>query len=429
MRWWVRGAGLVPALAVALWPAGDVASGPAGTATLPQELAGYSYLTASVSSSAPGRAIALYQHGYGVEFLDFPQAVVAGADGRATRRLDVAEQRVGGVAQGDPAPMLLSPDGTRVAVGTHDDEQPDLVVVDLADGSVEEHPVPSGRSTLPLAWSADGERIAYLGGEQPTNPHLGSPIAGDVGVLDLADGDAAALPGAEDATAAAFSPDGSELAVQHGAGRLRIVDAQGGGALRSLRVPSGHALDAPDAWSPDGSLLAVPGEDTVAFVDPTGAGGPTPPRLELSGPFLGWTAADRAVLLVPEPDRRGVDPDRQWITEVPLDGGEPQRLASVPTGGGNYAVSRFQLAGGLLPDVEVGGAGPVDRGPWPLWLRLIAAVALAAVVARVLGSVLTRRTALDDTARAEPAQSAGSSTQSGPLTSPGPARSAASTIV
>ena len=90
---------------------------------MPEELAGYSHLTGSVSSSPPGAVAALWQHGYGVEFPDFPQAVVLGAGGDGYRRVDLAEERAGGETQGDPAPMLLSPDGTRVAVGDHDIER------------------------------------------------------------------------------------------------------------------------------------------------------------------------------------------------------------------------------------------------------------------------------------------------------------------
>jgi hypothetical protein len=414
VRWWVRGAVLVPAVLVALLPAGDVAIGAADRATLPEELAGYSYLTASVSRSAPGRAIALYQHGYGVEFMDFPQAVVAGADGEATRRLDVAEDRPSEFGQDEPAPMLLSPDGSRVAVGTYDAAEPDLFVVDLSDGSVAEHSVPVVRSAVPVAWSADGERIAYLGSGRSTDPHSGVPTYGNLGVLDLADGRAEILPAGQGATAAAFSPDGSELAVQRLAGPLQVLDARGESVRRTLSKPHGHALDAPDAWSPDGRLLAVADGNTVAFVDPSGAGAPTPPTLDLSWHrMLGWTAADRIVLLVPEP-RGAVDPHRQWITDVPLDGGEPRRLASVPTGGGNYAVDRFQLAGGLLPDAEVTETGFVDRGPWPVWPRLLAAVALALLAARILSRVIVALTTPDDPAR-RPATP-------GPPTPPGPAQ-------
>ena len=109
---------------------------------MPRELAGYSYLTGSVSSSPPGPAVALFQHGYGVEFMDFPQAVVLGAGGDTYRRVDVAEGRAGAETQGDPAPMLLSPDGRYVAVGDHDTDDPDVAVVDLTTGETTTHALP-----------------------------------------------------------------------------------------------------------------------------------------------------------------------------------------------------------------------------------------------------------------------------------------------
>src|SRR5688572_30027625 len=104
-------------LGVALGPGfirrGEIRPGgePDAPASLPDRIAGYSYLTADVSSDPPGRAIAVYQHGFGVEFFDFPQALVLGADRDVYRRVDLAERRGGSARQGgDPAPMLLSPD-------------------------------------------------------------------------------------------------------------------------------------------------------------------------------------------------------------------------------------------------------------------------------------------------------------------------------
>ena len=141
-------------------------------------MAGYSHLTGSVSSSPPGPAVALWQHGYGVEFLDFPQAVVLGAGGDTYRRVDVAEERAGSETQGDPAPMLLSPDGTRVAVGDHDVERPDVVVVDLTTGETTTHALPAGRSVVPVAWSSDGETLASLVSDEATNPYSGGRITG-----------------------------------------------------------------------------------------------------------------------------------------------------------------------------------------------------------------------------------------------------------
>ena len=123
------------ALAVVLTGSDDGAPAEPGAAAVPRQLAAYSHLTGNVSTSPPGAAVALFQHGWGVELLDFPQAVVLGAGGDVYRRVDVAEDRAGAETQGDPAPMLLSPDGTQVAVGDHDTQDPDVVVVDLLTGA------------------------------------------------------------------------------------------------------------------------------------------------------------------------------------------------------------------------------------------------------------------------------------------------------
>ncbi len=414
---WLLGsvAAAVALLAVALAPTGGAAGGArSGAAALPDRVGEYSHLTGSVSSSPPGRAVALFQHGFGVEFLDFPQAVVVGAHGDVLRRVDLAEDRAGAETQGDPAPMLLSPDGLRIAVGDHDTSRPDLAVLDLADGGVDLFPVTAGRGVHPLAWSSDGRLLAYLSTPEPTNPYGDRPLTGDLGLLDLETGRATDLPGASRVSAAAFAPDGSELAVEQG-GSLE-VRALDGAALRTVGLPAGHRLDGSAAWSPDGRLLAVsatgcpgmrgegwrgcsdPGGAAgagISFIDATGAGRPVPGpldgRVDGAGRVLGWTAADRVAVLVPDAVGGEVhDPDRHWVTEVPLDGSAPRRLSAVPTSDGGYGVGRFQLATGLLTDLEVREAGEVDRGPWPLWLRLAATVALGATAAQTIAVVLRR---------------------------------------
>lgn len=405
------GLALLPALVVALLPGDGPAAADHGVAAgIPDRMAGYSYLTGDVSDSPPGRAVALFQHGWGVEFMDFPQAVAVGAHGDVYRRVDLAEDRAGPETQGDPAPMLLSPEGTRVVVGDHDSDRLDLAVLDLGDGEVTTHALPEGHSAVPVAWSPDGRLVAYLAGATPTNPYSGMPIEGDVGLLDVSSGEVHTLAGATEVSTAAFSPDGSELAVQRSStagGTVEVFDLEGGGR-RSLDLPAGHQLGGADAWSPDGALLAtsrvpfpcldlveearwtacqeewesIP--DVIAFVAATGRPTEVPEPLEgavaESRRVLGWASPREVLVLSARTDGDGSDPDEFWVNRVSLDDGAIERLSVVPTGG-NYGVGRFQLATSLVPDLQVRSAGEPDRGRWPMPLR----VALALVAAAAAG--------------------------------------------
>lgn len=388
------------ALAVALTAHSGTAAADPGEVAVPAQLAPYSHLTGSVSSSPPGAVVALFQHGWGVEFLDFPQAVVLGAGGDVYRRVDAAEDRAGPETQGDPAPMLLSPDGTKVAVGDHDTDEPDVVVVDLRTGRTTTHPLPTGRSVVPLAWSHDGETVAHLLSTEPTNPYSGSRIVGDVGLLDLTD-DTTEVLEERTAVAVAFSPDDSELAVERTGveDRISVVEL-GSGARRAIE--SDGVLAGPAAWSPDGRLLATtttrpdiglpnidsPGIPTgLAFSDAAGGTDvPAARRLPLTAPgrVLGWSASDEVVLLL------GTGVDELVLSRVPLDGAEPRDLMRL-SDLGRYGVGRFQLASDTAARLQVVHPAVVDRGPWPLPVRgaLALVVGLAAWLAVRL--VLRRR--------------------------------------
>ena len=174
--------------------------------------------------------------------------------------------------QGDPGPMLLSPDGLEVALGDHDTRDADLGVVDLGTGDVTTHGLPSARSVIPVAWAPDGRRIAYLAGESPSNPYSGGPIVGDLVLLDRPVRRGRAGAGGKNASTAAFSPDGRRLAVQRttGSGGLAVVDLSSG-AVREL---SADAALAGPARARDGHLLALSDSSEISFVDPNGAGAP-----------------------------------------------------------------------------------------------------------------------------------------------------------
>lgn len=361
----------------------------AGTAVLPERLAGYSLLTGDVAESPPGRAVALLQHGYGVELLDLPQAVVVGWGADAYRRVGEAEDRAGPETQGDPAPMLLSPDGRRVAVGDHDTDDPDLAMVDLATGVTTRHPLPGGESIRPVAWSPDGRRVAYLS-SGATDPSRGDGMDGELTVLDLSSGRTEAVPGADDAVGAAFDPSGTRLAVQHvraSAGALTLVDLVDG---RTREAGRGARLAGPAAWSPDGRVVAVVQRGRskaarVAFVDARTGRRTTDPVLRLgsgivgSAPVLGWTGEDEVVTVLPLPGTETWSGTAQ-LAAVPLDGGEPEVLVGID-GLDSFGVARLQLAQDALADVEVRAVTEVDRGPWPWPWRLALAVATGALVA------------------------------------------------
>jgi hypothetical protein len=393
---------VVAGVVLVLTGQGDPA--PAAAPAVPRVMAAYSHLTGSVSSSPPGPVVALWQHGYGVELLDFPQAVVL-AGGDTYRRVDVAEGRAGSETQGDPAPMLLSPDGTRVAVGDHDMERPDVVVVDLATGSSTTHPLPRGRSVVPLAWSSDGETLASLVSDEPTSPYSGGRITGEVALLGLPGGPAEVLPLEGSAAAAAFSPDGSELAVEQSGG-VTVVDLRDGG-VRSLAVDG--VLAGPAAWSPDGRLIAVttvgppdaapvvgaPGTPTgLSFVDASGRGHAEPERVPLSlagpGRVLGWAGRAEVLTVLAGDGSDGVDGiDEQTLSVVPLDGTEPRTLMRMPDLQ-SYGVGRFQLASAVAGSLAVVEPDDVDRGPWPWPLRAVLAAA-AGLVAWGVARVAVRR--------------------------------------
>ncbi len=410
---WAVGLGAA-ALAVALTSPGDAAPAEPGRAAVPRDLAAYSHLTGSVSSSAPGTAVALFQHGWGVELFDYPQAVVLGADGDAYRRVDAAEDRASAASQGDPAPMLLSPDGTKVAVGTHETADPDVVVVDLLTGEATSHPLPTGQSVVPVAWSRDGTTLAHLLSPEPTNPYTGARITGEVGVLDLGDDTTDLLPG-DDVTAVAFSPDGTELAVERAgtsfadAARITVVDLASG-STRDLEAVG--VLAGPTAWSPDGRLVATttlessgapagapdPGMPTgLAFVDPSGGTSDVPAPMELplaeAGRVLGWTDDGEVVALLEVGRDEPCCVETYELARVPLDGDAPQPLMRI-SDLGSYGVGRFQMASAIVGDLQVVAPDEVDRGPWPLWLRGGLAL-LVGLVAWLVARRVLRRTSPD----------------------------------
>jgi WD40 repeat protein len=352
----------------------------AGAASLPDHIASYSYLTDSVTSDPPGRAIAIYQQGVGVELFDYPQALVLGADGDVYRRVDVAERRSAPMDQGDPAPMALSPDGTRVAIGSNG-RAGDLVLLNLVNGGVTTVPARRNSSVVPLAWSPDGRSVVSIESAYDTNPYSASPISGPLVRIDVESEVVYRYPGLTRATAAAYTPDGRELAVQNG-DALLVADPGTGAPLRVLSE-RGLRLTSAGAWSPDGSLLLV-GPDPfneVGLLDAAGHDRTIGTGIVTAYPPVGWTGATTFLVRTTTSE----------ISEVNVDTGVHLAVTTMDPGlVTHYDVPRFQMATGLLAGLRVRPAGRPDRGVWPAWALLTATV-LAGVPAVLLSYLLVRR--------------------------------------
>jgi len=373
---------LAIAVVVAVLPAGgtghrvEMFSDAPATAVLPSEFAGLSPLTAAVSDAPPGTAVALYSQGaLGSRRLGTSQILVTGLDGHTYRRLDEAER--GGALAPDnewhAAPSVLSPDGTRVAVGRADDR---LAIVDLRSGEATPVGPDTSRSVIPVTWSPDGRRLVFA--EEGTS---GADI-GQLRLLDLATGAVTPLdhtPGPH--WTAPFAPDSSSLAVQVASTELvQIVDT-GGSEVRRVTLGPRQSLATGPSWSPDGRLLVLIEVDgdrvRIAFADATGTGQAVPRSFGLRGDglpdLLGWR--DAGTMLV------GIDDDGGYeIAEVAVDGGAVHVLSRLSHGVLRLArVNALQLATGLVTGVEARDVPGPDRGPWPLWWRIVVgALVLAA---------------------------------------------------
>lgn len=361
-------AGVLGVLAAAALGPGLLAqpAAPVGGTLLPERIAGLSLLTAPVSAAPAGPALLAYVQGdAGPRWLHTAQTVVLGVDGHTYRRLDEAERRGAPAELGtwQDAPVLLAPDGTRVAVGSAGSAA-DVAVVDLRTGRTATLRAVATGLVQPLAWSPDGTRLAYTVGDT------------DSAVLDVASGVSTRL--AAVATAAAFSPDGRRLAVQGSPETevepqraITVVDLGGGAPAELTRAGFGVLIAGSGAWSPDGRWLAVVDNAGVGKLDcvltfvPADPADRTPPpapvATEQQLALVGWAGPDRPLIT------QGGATGHRTIAE-----GTGRRVLSTVGGGTTY---ELQAATALLPTARVGPAGDAERGPWPVWLRLAAAAA------------------------------------------------------
>jgi dipeptidyl aminopeptidase/acylaminoacyl peptidase len=347
----------------------DAASG--GSVSLPRRFASFSFLTGDLAEAPIDRAVAVYVQRNNTledEHQDW-QVLLLDADGsryRRTRAVDFSPSNYplspGGV---EYRPGLLSADGRMFALGGENPAgRRELSVLSVATGTVTRHALPAGVDPRPLAWSPDGRVLAYTA-------TTANSATGPLSLLDVETGKFTTVSGIDAAQEAAFSPDGSQMAVQVGS-EILIVDHEVEGKVqRRLPLAADQRLSGSVAWSPDGTLLALtsfapmaldaggtrPAVQAVAFVDATGrkpsASVPAPIPVDRWTVLQGWRTS-RAIVVW----------DAPHLAQVPLDGTARTTLADA-----SGEVADLQLASGLLTTMTVTESGKVDRGPWPSWAK------------------------------------------------------------
>ncbi|MEV0458281.1 hypothetical protein [Catellatospora methionotrophica] len=386
---------LVAVFAIGLPPVDHRPAAGADAAFLPDELAGLSLLTATVSDAPLGQpAMAVLDQGNLGSTWGSSQVVVIAADGRTYRRLDLAEQRgaVGDDSEWLHAPTRLSPDGRLVAIGDRRRSgTPDIVVLDLVTGQRRAYPLAQPSTYRLLGWSPNGRTLAILtsAAASPDGHGTAPGSEADLVLLDLATGVFTTVQKAltESDGHHCFTGDGRAIAAgthtdQGPAVALYPVD---GSAPRTLPLTGEWHLI---GCAPDGSLLVT----TSPELDPelrlvSATDGAVLRDTRLPQPVsnaLAWRSAPGPILYAPS-----------WLTEggtgrvlaAPFDG--PVTTLSTADEGWFSRVTVLELAADLAGDAVPTSAGP-ERGLWPLWARVVAGV-IAMLAAAVL--VLRRRIA------------------------------------
>ncbi len=234
----------------------------------------------------------------------------------------------------------LSPDDRYLAVINRDDKKGRWLSVHRLDGERLMREGPARRTAfLPsVTWSSSGELLAFVNAD------------GQVELLRTPSGTSSIVPGS--ATAVAFSPDGSQLAVTD-ADTLRFHTVNAFYTARSVAVPRGTYTGYPSpgrgllAFSPDGRWIACTSQTgTVLIWDAA--------RLEVAADLFGHHhyVVD-LVWVAPDVLATGSIDGTVRIWEVP-DGREQRGLeASIGFVGIAYAPAHEAVVGWTMDELVV----------------------------------------------------------------------------
>lgn len=356
---------------------------------VPSTIARYSWFTGLLSTDRFNTATLLYQNGVGVEFFDIPQSVLLSADGSTYRRLEEAESLSIAEDQGDPAVSVLSPDGTFVVTGSAG-RTGEVHVVRLRDGHNRAVTVGVGRTALPIGIGADGRSVLLATSDDVVNRYAEGNNLG-LARLDVDTGQLRDYSAVKNLQAAALSPDGSRIVATSGRG-AQLIDGATGRVVVAFQTPADVSLDG-DAWSPDGTRIAMVDRAAMLVVDVTGRRTVTR-RLPLTGvqygSALGWRD-ESTVLVHGVTDTSANTSELYWVDTTT---GKQTSIASYTPNFTGASLVRPDAARDLVPLWRI-EQQTVDRGPVPLPFGLLMAVTIGSAVAGIV-SILTRQKASHD---------------------------------
>jgi TolB protein len=204
--------------------------------------------------------------------------------------------------------IVWSPDNKQLAFGSSAGASTDIMVVS-ADSGEARHLTTAGGTEVPVFWHPRGDRMTYIATGQ------GGTIRGYF--LDLASGQTTAIPGNPLNNIAAWSPDGSQLALApfQGNASMWIADSAGG----NQRQLTTEGLESGFQWSPDGKEIAYVSRRTGTgdiWVAPVAGGAPRQLTRDIR-----------------EDNSPRWSPDGKWIAFISQRGRQTD-LWVVPAGGG-----------------------------------------------------------------------------------------------
>lgn len=367
-------------------------------AVLPDPFPPYSHLASTVERDPAGPALMTFTYGIGVEFMDVPRAVALGADGLTYRHLRTAELAGTADDQGDPGPLLLSPDGTAAAVGTTGGGGR-LTVVDLLTGDQHRWAIRPGSSVFPAAWSSDGSSVFVTTSGDAVNKYSGSRPTGDwklhrVDRQAAGGGAVVTLPSDADRQATLAALPGSEglLVATGGVTELRTAD---GVTVTVADTGAPNRLE-PNGMSPDAQHLATVVQggsassvEVLPFRDGRVAGS-SPVSFEGDqATALGWLDESRVLVGTYDNDTNAL---RLHLWELDVTTGVSRELVVAQPGWTGASVWTISVAGDLLQGAAVEPVDGTDRGYAYLTVRSLAWVLTLVLLHRVWRTWRPRRT-------------------------------------